>query len=187
MSITTEARKPKPFTRRERLGKASLAAMAAACCFAVSAPGIGTAQTIVRDVDAPVRQPFQTQIANRLVDDNGQIVELASVPLGKRLVVEHVSLYLIVPPTPQKQSSLQVLLRTQLGGQTVDHVLVPDKARELAANRAEVFAISQPIRAYADAGTTVSAVIVFDAVGRTVTQANLNRLSLSGHFVDIAQ
>lgn len=187
MNITPDTGKQKPFTCRAELGKKSLAMIAATCCMYLAVPASGAAQTIVRDVDAPARQPFQSQLANQVLSESQPIpFVLASVPLGKRLVVEHVSLRVVVPSTMQKQSLVQAHLQTQLDGQTVDHVLVLDKVRELGASKAEVFEVSQPIRAYADAGTNASVLIVFDAEEPGVTEAIVNRLSLSGHFVDLA-
>ena len=173
-----------PLLRRVAAG---FATAVVACCLALAGSGNTQAQTSVRDVDTPSRQPFQAQVVNQGIDENRPTAfALVAVPAGKRFVVEHVSLRVLVPPSPTKLSIVQARLLTQLGGQTVDHVLVLGKLTELAANRAEVFEASQPIRAYADAGTTVSVSLVFDADGREPVTAIVNRLSVSGHFVDLA-
>jgi hypothetical protein len=157
------------------------------CVLALAAPGSGRAQTIVRDIDTPARQPAHAQVVNQVLEENRpRSFALVTVPAGKRFVVEHVALRILVASTTIKQSIVHAGVLTQLGAQTVDHVLKLDKFPELDATRAEVFETSQPMRVYADAGTTVSVQILFDARGGTPISAIVNRLSVSGHFVDVA-
>jgi hypothetical protein len=154
------------------------------CACLLSIPGVSRAQTVVRDVDRPTRQPFQTGLVNQIVGESPRLFTLAEVPLGKHLVIEHVSVQFSVTRTPA--SLVNIFLRTQVNGEPTDHVLVLDKKHELPANTADIFQASQTIRAYADPGTTVSALFSFHTGSRSdgVDKGVINRLSLSGYFVD---
>lgn len=174
-----------PAVSRPRLfATACMIATLGACL--LSSAGETRAQTTIRDIDRPTRQPFQITLANELVAEPTRIVEVVNVPLGKRLVIEHASVQVVVAPTPDRRSLVNIFLRTQVGGEVADHVLSLDKKRDLPASTADIFQASQPLRVYADPGTTVSALVSFNSGSRSdnVDQANINRLTLSGYFVD---
>lgn len=160
-------------------------ALAIGMCLS-SMSGLGRAQTTVRDVDRPTRQPFQAALANQLVGETPRLFPLVTVPLGKRLVIEHASATVVIRPTPNRQYLVQVWLRTQVNGQQADHMLILDRMQGLPTSTADIFQASQPIRIYADPGTTVSALVSFHTGSSSddVDQATINRLSISGHFVD---
>lgn len=162
----------------------AIAIAIAICLSAISGPA--RAQTAVRDVDRPSRQPFQTVIANQVVGELPRLFALVNVPLGKRLVIEHASAQLAVPPTPTRQYLAYIWLRTEVGGERVDHVLILDRMHGLPTGNAEVFQASQPMRVYADPGTTVSALVSFHTGSRSddVDEAIINRIGISGYFVD---
>lgn len=170
--------------RQPRLAPSALAIAFGLCLLSVSGPG--RAQTAVRDIDRPTREPFQTQLANQLIGETARLFPITGVPLGKRLVIEHASVNFVVAPTPTRQYHVSIFLRTQVNGEVVDHVLALDKRREQPSGNADVFEASQPIRVYADPGTTVSALVSFHTGSRSdgVDQANINRLSLSGYLVN---
>ncbi len=160
-------------------------ALAVGMCLS-SAPGLGRAQVAVRDADRPTLQPFQATLANRLIGETAHLLPLVTVPLGKRLVIEHASAAVVIAPTPDRRYLVSIWLRTQVNGRQADHVLVLDRMQGLPARTAETFHASQPIRIYADPGTIVSAVVSFHTGSSSddVDLANINRLSISGYLVD---
>ncbi|MGH9788793.1 MAG: hypothetical protein ACRD4U_08855 [Candidatus Acidiferrales bacterium] len=131
----------------------------------------------VRDRDNPALQPFQADISTTIED--GQFatanVTIANVPPSKRLVIEHVS-FKGVLPVGQKFTGVMV----DLSGPGKIHFLVA--APQGSVGSFDVFAASQPLRMYADPGTTV-AVSAFrtDAAG---SSGSLD-FNLSGYLVDV--
>ena len=55
--------------------------------------GVSYSQTDVRDIDNAARQPFQAELRRLTVRTTGalQSFQVAEVPFGKRLIIEHVS------------------------------------------------------------------------------------------------
>lgn len=152
-----------------------------------SAPRGSLAQTNVRDVDNPATQPFQAELASQAIPviQEANNFLATTVPLGKRLVVEHVTLRVAGGPSPQPGGEAPFMhavafLETTADGTRARH--------ELAVNRIDLrgfnrnFAVaSQPIRAYADPG---SQVLVQVSGASAVRDAILVRLTISGYLVD---
>jgi hypothetical protein len=169
--------------------RACIAVLATAAALMCAAPAAIRAQTFVRDLDHPARQPVQAQVVNQVINeaDVARTFRMVDVPLGQRLVVELLSLRIMVAPTPERRSVIHAHVQTQVNGLRVEHVLVLDKTRELPTDTAEVFEATQPLRLYADPGTSVSVIIVFHTGSRSdnVDTAIVNRVTLSGHFVAV--
>jgi len=108
-------------------------------------------------------------------------VTLFTVPAGKRLVIEHVSGFVQLPAGAQAIYSLKTAIdASYLGdvhfsGVQLDHLLGP------ATAAGDTFSVSNSLRLYADAGTTV----VFHVAVETAT-GNVSYVlaSLSGYLVD---
>ena len=79
------------------------------------------AQTQVRDVDNPARQPFQVELQRQLripVAIGRESIKVADAPAGKRLVIEHVSLRIssleaTIPGSHQTRFQIQASLVTK--------------------------------------------------------------------------
>lgn len=130
-----------------------------------------------RDVDNPAREPFQRFLVEQLNDGEfsaGDRVSF-SVPAGKRLVIEYVSLLSVVP-TGQK---LRVKIDAFAGGHG-SHQLTLSGEGSFQGGRDD-YKASHLTRIYADPGTDV-----FIRVARNSTSgiAGINA-SVSGYLVDV--
>lgn len=134
-----------------------------------------------RDADNPARQPFHARgifsMSTGEPDQNATI----TVPLGKRLVIEHVSAFLGVPEGQKVLFSIG----TRLAGMLEFHTLVAQEQgvfpQVLGLGPKATFAASQPARFYADPGTTV-----YMGVGRTSTTGTAaGSMVVSGHLVAV--
>jgi hypothetical protein len=109
-------------------------------------------------------------------------VTLFTVPAGKRLVIEHVSGYVQLPAGAQANYSLKTSIDpSYLGGVPysgvhLDHLLGP------AAQAGSVHSVSNSLRLYADAGTTVVFHVVVETAGGSVSYV---LASMSGYLVDV--
>ena len=122
--------------------------------------------TPVRDITNPALQPVQFFLSERFP---------YSVPMGKRLVIEHASAD-IFEPTGSFMSSLAI--NTNLAGQAGLHFLPKTFMASYATG--EEWAVAQPLRLYADPGTQVRAALI----GTNVNQISVF-LEISGYLVDI--
>lgn len=130
-----------------------------------------------RDVDNPAREPFQRFLVGQVDDGEinaGDSVSF-SVPAGKRLVIEYVSLLGVVP-AGQK---LRVKIDAFAGGPG-SHQLTLSNEGSFQAGRDD-YKASHLTRIYADPGTDV-----FLRVARNSTSgvAGINA-SVSGYLVDV--
>ena len=174
--------------RKSRRGIASamgLAIVTAAMLFSV--PRAIHAQTEVRDVDNPAAQPFQAELVSQdipvIQEANNFLV--TTVPLGKRLVIEHVTLRVAGGASPQPGGDAPFMhavafLETTAGGTRSRHELAVNRLDLRGFNRNFSIA-SQPIRAYADPG---SQVLVQVSGASAVRDATLVRATVSGYLVD---
>jgi hypothetical protein len=103
-------------------------------------------------------------------------VTLYTVPAGKRLVIEHVSGFVTLPAGNVALYSLQTVLAGSFGGNHVDHLLTPNK------QEANAVSISDALRLYADAGTSI-VFHVFDVAGDGTIDYVL--ANFSGYLVDL--
>jgi hypothetical protein len=173
---------------RTRVAAVALATMGG--MLLLSTPGAGHAQTEVRDADNPARQPFQAALGRQLLTSFGDLntFEIANVPLGKRLVIEHVSFRLAGgSSSPGEESPFAqavALLETTVNGVRAQHALRVDRIELFGFRSQELNIASQPIRAYADPGTQVRIHITGIS---PVNDAQLIFLAVSGHFVDFIE
>ena len=148
----------------------------------------------VRSVDDAVRELFQEQVAINLADGEIGNTAFLNVPVGKRLVIEHVSAGAIIPAGQKLQISLSTIVNnTHQVGQSVQvtHFLVPEKlgvgdpsSTGGGGGSIEIFHVSQPMRIYADADPA-NVSIVF-AAGRGVsTGSGSVSITISGYYVDV--
>ena len=138
--------------RRARIA-AALAKSALMGMLLASNAGVGYAQTQVRDLDNPARQPFQAELRNLRFRTAGGLesFRVAEVPSGKRLVIKHVSfrvgsLEATVPGSPQPRFGTSAFLVTKANGVPAEHELIVNRAD---VGLASFNVVSQPIRAYA--------------------------------------
>src|SRR5438445_1232922 len=105
----------------------------------------------VRDVDNPARQPFQAQVVGGFADGASTTgdITIATVPAGKRLVIEHVSVFGMME---QLQRLVGGTLFHELG-HNLGHDHLPISAQgSNAAGTLDYFVASQLVRFYADPG-----------------------------------
>jgi len=116
----------------------------------------GTVQTTAFSVQSsPPLQPFAKEIAATFPGNGTSATAMFTVPAGKRLVIETVSL-LIFLPSGQNYDSVSIA--TSVGGQTVNYSLFPGPIPQ--SGTASVYGITQPLKIYADAGTQVVAAVL---------------------------
>ncbi len=100
-----------------------------------------------------------------------------TVPTGKRLVIEQVSVSLRLP---SGEFAFSLVVATSLGGGTIAHSLLPTKLGTFGS--LEFFTASQPVRIYADPGTDVIAEACRPSSGETT---GIFTGSISGYLVPI--
>jgi hypothetical protein len=133
----------------------------------------------VRDVDNPSRQPFAAQQFGAWNDGAQQAGDtITTVPIGKRLVLEYVSVRGAVL-TGQKMLAPGITLTT--GGSVVSHYLTTSAFQGVLTGR-DVYVSSQEVRLYADQGTEVSGFAYRDSP--TGNGANVT-FTISGYLVDM--
>lgn len=141
------------------------------------------------DLDNPAKQPFQADLQRLRIPSSGggESFQVANVPPGKRLVIEHVSfrvasLEASTPGSPPPRFGAFASLVTKVNGVPGSHELIVNQI-DLSGGRIVPVA-SQPIRAYADPGSKVFVRIA----GRTEDDSDslqVVHLTISGHFVDV--
>ena len=133
----------------------------------------------VRDVDNPARQPFQIGFPFTMNPATIQVFQSFTVPVGKRLVIEYVSMGSGSVPVGQH---LFIILLTTVGGVGAFHyVAVTPQGSLPPPNAADTFVASQPMRVYADPGTTVNIQMQRES-GVGACEPNL---TVSGYLVDV--
>ena len=141
------------------------------------------APLLVRDVDNPARQPVirLADDVNVLVGETQASKQMYTVPAGKRLVIEFVSVRTFVDPGQK----VFVEVGVSDGQTSYDINLAPTLVGKFPAGNSGLFgdrsAISQQTRLYANAGDTVHAFVQKnDDTG--AGQANIN---VTGYLVDV--
>ncbi len=99
-----------------------------------------------------------------------------TVPAGKRLVVEYVSTYMVIPVG----SGAFANITTEVGGTTARHYLPMTEQTTYDAGTTEVSVGQQLTRLYADPGTTV----VYEVHRNTGSLNTETEISFSGYLVD---
>jgi hypothetical protein len=130
--------------------------------------------TLVRDVDNPTKQPFQTEVkvtvAVGLTANTGSI----EVPLGKLMVIEHVS---IQGTAPAGQSIFPSITSHVVPDLTLRKHIFPAKNQVFGASN--YFLVSESLRLYAD-GPSIGVRIDRDSS----TGSSSALFVVSGYFVD---
>jgi hypothetical protein len=146
-----------------------------------------TAPVVVQDVSTPKRTPFQAAPgfpAPPFLDNNPVSAPIA-VPAGKRLVIEHVSARAVVPFTAQTPVVF-FSISTTVAGVSVEHVLnVPQvfffNCGSCGGAGETINSISQEMKLYADAGTTVQGT----ALSFSITGSPIDiHFAVSGYLED---
>src|SRR5262245_51457912 len=146
----------------------------------VSVVNTESAPALVRDVDNGVSQPF-TVTRTSLVWGDGIFdapLDMATVPAGKRLVVEQVSV--IALTNPGSDQKVFAWIETTNGATLSKYYLTGNDVGTFPNGISQEFIASSLMRSYADAGTTV----------RVVTRRNSSNgpgrvdVTLSGYLID---
>lgn len=172
----------RPLVARVALLVCSLGALALNPLPSLAAPAVDV--RIVRNVENPARQSVHVRgIFDLAVGEPDKFVNAYVVPAGKRLVVEHVSAFLGVPPD---QKSFFVIY-TRLAGMLEPHTLVAHDqgvmTNTYVAGTKAIFVASQPTRFYADPGTEILMLVRRTSADGTAG----GHMVMSGHLVDVPQ
>jgi hypothetical protein len=134
----------------------------------------------MRDVENPARQPFQTEFLSAEFPDGVAVnfSPLTTVPQGKRLVIEQVS---VVGGMLLGQKMVQAGIQVSQNENNVRHNLIVTAQGTSGCCR-DIYVASQQVRLYADAG---SSVLGFAVRNTTTGYANLAlSYSISGYMID---
>jgi hypothetical protein len=137
-----------------------------------------SAQTPIRDLDNPARQPFRMSF-DRLERRAGVAVAepvVVRVPEGKRLVIEQMTFR---APAPANAEITGILagIQTLLGNDgATTWVLVQRQLNQFIAN--------QQMRVYADPGSSVFLSIAIESP-QSGTRMEFRHVAISGYFVDL--
>lgn len=134
---------------------------------------------LIKDVDNPARQPFSAS-TNIVAFKSGDVVlseTIMTVPAGKRAVLEHCS---CINYLEAGNNFIRFELRYVSGGVNARHQFVHTRVGVSFSPTIDIWSFSQPVRAYADAGTAIT----IEALRRSVTGSGAIECYISGHFVD---
>ncbi len=135
----------------------------------------------VRDADNPAFQPFVAQLDLRVdYPDSGGTEVIATVPEGKRLVIETVSAFSLLPAGQDQWPNLSLEVCTLAN--CISHY-IPMEIRDRPGGYFEVYTGNQAVRYYADPGSDVS--VRLDRGGDSFFGSV--HTSLSGYLVDLPQ
>lgn len=176
-------------TEQKTRGRIAAMAQSMLLMLLVSNAGVSYSQTDVRSLDNAARQPFQAEVRRLRVPTSGELegFRVADVPVGKRLVIEHVSfrirsLEATVGGSPQPRFETSASLVTKANGVAVEHELIVNRAD---IGGASFNVVSQPIRVYADPGSAVLVSVDGRVPANRGSTLEIIRLSVSGHLVDV--
>lgn len=126
-------------------------------------------------MSSPPLQPFANQLSATFPFGAAGTTAMFTVPAGKRLVIETVSLRVTLPFGQIVES---FTITTSVNGQVIDSSLFPSPIPQ--SGSASISGVTQPLKIYADAGTQVIAGILrgFAAADGAFT------LAISGYLVD---
>lgn len=152
----------------------------------VNTPNVSVVNTTaspvqVRDVDNPARQPFHAQVMGGFADGastTGDII-LTTVPDGKQLVIEYVSIFGAMI-TGQQMIDASVKFHSGFYDEYDFHHLM-NESRTNVAGTLDYFVASGPVRFYSGPGP-----VYCFAERNSTTGANPNSVTftVSGYFVD---
>jgi hypothetical protein len=148
---------------------------------AMLASGAATAQTrpaLVKDVNSPANQPLAANAGATFGGgDSSATATLLTVPAGKRAVIEHVS---CIDYLGTGNNFVRTELRYTLGGVLNRHQFVHTLVGNSFVSGIDVWSFSQPVRLYADAGTTIQ---IYALRWSTAGSGGIE-CHISGHYVD---
>jgi hypothetical protein len=135
----------------------------------------------VRDADRPVRQPYSETLTRDFGSgDVSEDTEFITVPAGKALVIEHASLQARFDADDLVSARLEY--RNPDTGFLVFPFLVIHR-QGTSSEGERVFAASEQLRAYVQAGETVE--VITDRSSAGAAEPAAVSITLSGHFVDV--
>lgn len=138
-----------------------------------------TRAALVRDVDRAAAQPFSVNRANTFVTGSTSLtVDLLTVPAGKRAVMENLS---CIDYLPTGVNFVRMELSFTTDGRVALQQFVHDFVGASFSPGVDVWSFNQPMRAYADPGSTISV----RALRRTTAGLGGVECDLSGHYVDV--
>jgi len=147
----------------------------------VNTPNVNVVNTpTVKDADNPATQPFQASVQGSFNNNGGRdtgYVGITTVPAGKRLVIEHASVF---GQVLTGHSLIQTLIKVTLGGQEALHYLTI--SAQGSDGFFDNFVASEQVRFYADPGTQV-----FGYAFRNASAGDNDYVQfiISGYFVDV--
>jgi hypothetical protein len=127
---------------------------------------------LVRDLDNPARQPFQTTIEAPSGTPSGTLIPIVTVSAGKVLVLEFISGLINVPTN---RFATAVLLIQEGATPVFHHRLLLTKIGA-AASTIDAYGVHPPFRMYVKSGQTISLIILDSDATMT--------LNITGHYVD---
>ena len=164
-----------------------LVALFGGTAFAAQAVTVANTPLPVRDVDNPASQPFQISgVATIGSFDTGSTIELFTVPLGKRLVIEHATVFAGAGEGNKMIAFISTkIITTPNPDDTpfVAHALVMTEQGTI--NDPVSFAASQPMRVYADPGTKVLGIVARTATAADGTSTLTATITISGYFINL--
>ena|SRR5438067_4987321 len=152
-----------------------------AVCSAIVAASACIATTAVLGADLP-GEPFQTLFAMNIA--NGATTGNASVtvPDGKRLVIEHVSLYASVPT--RSGQNVMAAIRSVVATTEQSHMLAPavNIGPSASSPSVDLLLASHPVKIYADPNTKLTV-----GADRTLSKSGQIsiRVTISGRLVPL--
>ena len=122
-------------------------------------------------------QPFQASASADQSGTNVSTLNVATVPAGKRLVIEWVTMGAQVPPG-QHAEILSITTSSGTGGHSHSFVIHPQPDAVIGD---AIFRANQSLRLYANPGTTVSALFRRNTSAGTANWG----VTISGYLVDV--
>ena len=146
----------------------------------VNTPNVTVTNTpSVRDADNPAHQPVQANMACFADNVLGCSETIYTVPSGKRLVIEFVSMEAGLTA----DQVAQMTMKTTVDGAEVTHRFPLTEPARVFQGEAVVATLAQQVRLYADAGTSVEMKARRNNIGAAFNA--IFRFSISGYLVDV--
>lgn len=140
-----------------------------------------TRPALVRDADNPALQPFRALInVNLGASETIKVVDGPTVPAGKRLVIENVSMWIFTSASADIATGVWL---TVPGSSPATFFLAdPTSAeRKLLAGGGSVTAYNRQVRLYYNAGEVIQANVFFDGTAGT----KIANYYLNGYLVNV--
>src|SRR5436190_65074 len=114
----------------------------------------------VRDVDNPARQPFQAEAVGGFADGASTTddIPITTVPAGKLLVIEHVSVFGAMLPGQRMVSGTLLHEGGHISGLAHDHLTIDPQGSNAAGSRDYFVANYVSVRLYAYPLTSVTGI-----------------------------